>query len=506
MQRQPTPRYCALFAALVCGTTASADVTTQDVWDNWKGQMDIYGEGFTVGAEDMSGDTLTVSGIKIEMSDDEASLTADLGTITLTENSDGTVSVTMPSTYPMTLNLTPDFGSPSVIRGSVSQSGMILTVSGDPDAMLYEVSADVYSLSVDDLEGDAAAEVDLVIAALVMRDLQGSYAVTMGDLMDLTYGFSLGALDLDVAFSETEGSGAIQATADIAELNASADLTIPQNMDLEADVPPFAEGLGGAIGYAFGDLSYSLDVNADGEALSGQVTASGGQLDVAIDMDGVSYVGETRDINVNLLVPNEFPFPIEASMVKGGYDIQIPLSQGDGGPRDARIAFNITELAIGEILWSLGDPQGILPRDPITVALGIDAKVTPFFDFLDPEQMQAAAMSDIPGEINSAVLSDLTIRAAGAEITGNGAFTFDNSDLQTFDGLPRPEGEVNFAINGVNGLVDRLIQMGLIPEEQAMMPRMMLGMFATPVGDDMLTSTIEINSEGHVLANGQRLR
>ena len=115
-------------------------------------------------------------------------------------------------------------------------------------------------------------------------------------------------------------------------------------------------------------------------------------------------------------------------------------------------------------------------------------------------------MSDIPGEINSAVLSDLTIRAAGAEITGNGAFTFDNSDLQTFDGLPRPEGEVNFAINGVNGLVDRLIQMGLIPEEQAMMPRMMLGMFATPVGDDMLTSTIEINSEGHVLANGQRLR
>jgi hypothetical protein len=37
--------------------------------------------------------------------------------------------------------------------------------------------------------------------------------------------------------------------------------------------------------------------------------------------------------------------------------------------------------------------------------------------------------------------------------------------------------------------------MGLIPEDQAMMPRMMLGMFATPVGDDMLTSTIEVNAE-----------
>ena len=115
-------------------------------------------------------------------------------------------------------------------------------------------------------------------------------------------------------------------------------------------------------------------------------------------------------------------------------------------------------------------------------------------------------MAAVPGEINSAEITDLVIRGAGAEITGDGAFTFDNSDLRTFDGIPRPEGQMNFAINGVNGLVDKLVQMGLIPAEEAMMPRMMLGMFATPVGDDMLTSTIEVNSEGHVLANGQRLR
>ena len=115
-------------------------------------------------------------------------------------------------------------------------------------------------------------------------------------------------------------------------------------------------------------------------------------------------------------------------------------------------------------------------------------------------------MTDVPGELNGVQITELTVRGAGAEITGGGAFTFDNSDLETFDGLPRPEGQVDFAINGVNGLVDKLIQMGLIPEEEAMMPRMMLGMFATPVGDDMLTSTIEVNSEGHLLANGQRLR
>jgi hypothetical protein len=48
--------------------------------------------------------------------------------------------------------------------------------------------------------------------------------------------------------------------------------------------------------------------------------------------------------------------------------------------------------------------------------------------------------------------------------------------------------------------------MGLLPEDQVMGARMMMGVFATPVGDDMLTSTIEVNAEGHVIANGQRLQ
>ena len=142
----------------------------------------------------------------------------------------------------------------------------------------------------------------------------------------------------------------------------------------------------------------------------------------------------------------------------------------------------------------------------MTFAFGVDAQVTPFFDFLDPTQQEAAMMSNIPGEVNGVQISELTLRGAGAEITGDGAFTFNNTDLQTFDGFPRPEGQATFTINGINGLVEKLIKIGLIPADQAMLPRMMLGMFATPVGDDMLKSTIEFNAEGHVLANGQRLR
>jgi len=109
-------RHSAILAAIVCGTTAHADVTAQQVWDNWTNQMGIYGQGFTTTGEEMSGDTLTISGVKIEMSDDETNLTADIGDINLTENGDGTVTITMADSYPMTLGLTPTYGDPSTVN------------------------------------------------------------------------------------------------------------------------------------------------------------------------------------------------------------------------------------------------------------------------------------------------------------------------------------------------------------------------------------------------------
>ncbi len=498
--------HSAIIAAVLCGTAASAEVTAQQVWDNWTEQMAVYGQGFTTGEETMSGDTLTISDVKIEMSDDEAAVVAAIGDIALTENGDGSVSITLPDTYPMTIEITPEYGDPSTINMSVSHDAMVLNVSGEPDAMTYAISADSYAMRVDSLDGNVAEEVELSDAIITMIDLAGTYSVRTDDLTHIEYSFDLGALDIDVLFNEIGGNGVVKGNADLADLAMFANITTPLEMDMDADMPPFADGLAMDGGYSFGAVSYAFDVNADGNAASGTASVESGQMAFEMDINGASYTGESVGIDVSVLVPNELPFPIEASMAKYGFDVLIPLSQSDDGPRDARMAFNLTELEISDILWNIGDPQKILPRDPVTVALGLDAQVTPFFNFLDPAQQEAAMMSEVPGEINSATITDLTIRAAGAEITGEGAFTFDNSDLETFDGLPRPEGSVTFNINGVNGLVDKLIQMGLIPQEEAMMPRMMLGMFASPVGDDMLQSKIEVNDQGHVLANGQRLR
>jgi PPE-repeat protein len=123
---------------------------------------------------------------------------------------------------------------------------------------------------------------------------------------------------------------------------------------------------------------------------------------------------------------------------------------------------------------------------------------------MDPEAMAKAG--EVPGELNSLDINNLLVKIVGAQLSGNGGFTFDNTDMVTFNGMPKPTGAVNLNLSGANALIDKLVNMGLLPQEQAMGARMMMGLFTVPQGDDVLSSKIEINEQGHILANGQRIQ
>jgi hypothetical protein len=111
-----------------------------------------------------------------------------------------------------------------------------------------------------------------------------------------------------------------------------------------------------------------------------------------------------------------------------------------------------------------------------------------------------------PGELTSLELAEVLVKGAGAEVGATGGLTFDNTDLTSFDGVPAPTGSINITIKGANTLIDNLIAMGLLPEEDAMGARMMLGLFARPgAGPDELTSVIEFK-DGGLFANGQQLQ
>ena len=130
------------------------------------------------------------------------------------------------------------------------------------------------------------------------------------------------------------------------------------------------------------------------------------------------------------------------------------------------------------------------------------------FDFLNPDQAAALQSSGAaPGELIALTLNNLVVDAVGARLTGTGDFTFDNSDLVSFGGIPRPTGAIDLKLVGGNGLLDKLVAVGVLPQQQAMGARMMMGLFAVAgPEEDTLNSKIEINEAGHILANGQRVQ
>lgn len=493
-----------LISSLLSSTAAFADVTAQDVWEDWKANLALYGEGaFTVGEETMDGDTLTVSGISLEFADEDAVVTADLGEMTFTEQGDGTVAVGVPTSMPMTLETNPMYGDPVNLTMSATQEGVEIIVSGSPEEMTYDLTAARYTLSLDSIEGDD--EMVLNAVELSMSDITGSFTTSEADsLRNVDYALSSGQINVVGDIAENGGPGMFQLLGTIDGLDVEATASVPVDIDMDSPESVFVDGLAVDVGYTFGASNYQMSFAERTEEFSGTASASGGSMNFAMDKTGVAYSGGATEPAVTF-EGSEVPFPIEVSMAEYGYGLELPLSASEE-PRDFGLNVLLSEVAVNDMIWSMIDPGNALPHDPATVSVDISGAAKLFFDVLDPEQMMGMMSADMPGEIESLNLNDLTIRIAGAEVLGSGSFTFDNSDLETFDGFPRPIGSVEVAVNGANGLMDTLVEMGLVPEEQIMGARMMIGMFAKSVGDDMMESKLEINEQGHIIANGQRIQ
>ena len=191
-------------------------------------------------------------------------------------------------------------------------------------------------------------------------------------------------------------------------------------------------------------------------------------------------------------------------MAKGAFNLAMPVVKSDD-PQNFAFGITLGDFVMSDMIWGIFDPTGQLPRDPATIELDLTGQAKLLVDYLDPEA--AAQLAGPPGEVNTLAVNTLVVDAAGARLEGQGDVNFDNTDLTTFPGMPKPVGVVNLSLAGGNGLLDKLVAMGLLPDEQAMGARMMMGLFAVP-GDtaDTLNSKIEFTQDGQVLANGQRIK
>lgn len=498
----------AMAAALLAGNAAVADVTAQQVWDMWKENIDVYGEGaLTHGTEQVSGGVLTVPGLAIRSSSPESTVEADLGDLVLTENGDGTVTVTMAEEIEMVFSPGPEITEADRATVVLRPGDLSVLVSGTEAEMVFEVAAPRYEMELTEVISEGApmqAE-----ASLVLNDGTGTVTVREGDPRELDYDLALGSIDLLVDATPPEGEqGTFFLSGQVADLALDASVAVPADLDMNA--PPeemamvFENGLAFSGGYSFGRSTYMFNFDDGTDTLEGTVTAASGEQTGSFSSERMSYDTQVSELALNLS-GSQLPFPVEVAADEYGLGLDVPLSTTEE-PVPFGASLSIVDLAVNDMVWSMIDPSGQLPHDPLTATIALNGTGRLFYDVLDPESAEAMAEAPVPGELYSLDLSELNIAAGGAGLTGGGSFTFDNTDMETFPGMPRPTGQLTLQLTGGNTLLDTLVAMGLVPEEAAMQSRMMMGMFARVTGEDQLETTVEVNDEGHLIVNGQRLQ
>lgn len=502
---RPAVSAAALIAGLAAGP-ALAQVTAQQVWDDWKAQMSVYGEtGVTIGSEDYANGVLTVTDLGFDVTgEDGATATGNLPELVLTENADGTVTVTMSEEYLIDISTPadPEAGTEaSDVTVALRHTGLEMTVSGTPGALTYDMSAGRYAIELDSVT-QAGTEVPAE-ALLAFNDISGTYTSTVGETRDITYDLTAASMDILLDATNQEDGSQVMISGKTNGITTEAVVSMPAD---PAASPEMMMMNGFAIdgGYTTEGGSYIFEFTDATGPTSGTFTTTSSALDFAMSKDAVAYSSNASGIALQV-TPAAMPMPITVDIAEYGLNFEMPLSRSDT-PAPWAMGVNLTGLDVSDEVWAMFDPSAMLPRDPATVRLDLTGTATVLFDVMDPSQAEAMAAAPMPLQVESVNLNDLTIAFGGAEITGTGAFTLDNTDMTTIPGMPKPTGALDLQMTGVNALIDTLANMGLLPQEQVMGARMMLGMFATATGDDQMTSRIEFTADGQVLANGQRIQ
>lgn len=504
----PTTLGLALPIAFI-SQAAFADLSPSEVWGDWRQYME--GMGYQIDAtENQNGDDLTVADIELSMTmpDDAGAMSMTLGTLNFVQNSDGTVAVVMPGVLPMTVKITPEGEQdPVTVSMNYAQTDHSMTASGSATEMTYDYTAGTVEFVLEQVQvGDDTFGQENAKVNFIGTGVSSSTTMTIGDLRGYEQSGKIDSIQYDVEINNPEEPVKIVMKGSVADLTMDGGGMIPLVLSDAADMAAMLKDgfdMSGQIGFGASQSQINAEDPANGN-FAMTTSAEGGSLSVEMGAGGLAYNASQTNMAITANVDG-LPFPIEASMGEGAFNLAMPVSKSDD-PQDFAFGLTIANFEMSDLIWSIFDSTNQLPRDPATIVLDLTGKAKLLVDYLDPDAAAQMATTK-PGEVQALTVNKLQLDAAGAKLDGSGDVTFDNTDLTTFDGMPKPVGALNLSLVGGNGLLDKLVAMGFIPDEEAMGFRMMLGLFAVPGTEpDTLTSKIEFTPEGQVLANGQRIK
>lgn len=489
-------------AALISTSAAFADVTPEEVWENWKSMRSAQGQTITAGSETRDGDALVATDVVLTTKQTTgASAEIKIDEITLTDQGDGTVEITSSDEFPIVITTPAMEGvEGNVVTMTVSAPGATTIASGTSAETRYDFDAPEAKIALTEVTGADAKgksfDFDLTLTAA-----KGNYIVTGTDQEMLSSNFT--ADSVDYSFNAKDGENGFDFKGNIANIAGTSTGTVAGDMqDMAAALKA---GFATQVNVTYGESTMDGTVTEPKGDMKLASTGQGGDFNGDMSAAGINYGGTVKD-TVLTLSGAQIPFPeVKLAYAQGAFSLKMPVIASDK-PEDYAFLTKIVDLTISDDIWGMFDPTKQLPRDPITIALDVSGQARLTTDLLDAAAMEATGAA-APGELNSLKINELQVKLAGADVTGSGDLTFDNADTATYGGVPAPTGIISLQAVGINGLMDKLTAMGLLPADQVSGARMMMGMFAKPVEgkEDTIASELEFKDKGF-FANGMQLQ
>lgn len=501
-------------AAMALVPVAGWSLNAQDVWQKWQDLAEIYGQTVTNDGVEMMDGTLTVRNLVVAIEDGVTDATVRFSDVAFAEQPDGTVEIRLPESFPLEvigvrdleeeedaeLGLAPAYEALLLLEAA----GLKMTASEAGNGMDFAFVMPALSMTMDKYK--VYGEDFPITVNMTVTGGAGSYSAGATADDPMVTAFEAAGTMVNLGFRDPDTGNAFSFDAALEEITSQSAAKYGENMNPDQVAEALRNGFDMVSGVKYGPTTFNLLVEAPDETTQAEGSMSGGNIDLALNAGefkyDVGYEGLDLTVSSDQMPIGDMTFKLDSASTLFSMPI---LTSDEATPFALRTA--LEGLQIGEELWSLFDPAAVLPRDPATLI--VDLAGTGFWsiDILDPvATLNAQIEGTVPGAVETVDLKELKLSVVGSELTGNGAFTLDNEDLETFDGMPRPEGAAQFRLTGGNALLDRLVQMGIVPQDQVMMVRMMTGMFAKPgAGPDELTSEISVDGEGMVLINGAPL-
>jgi hypothetical protein len=491
--------------ALLVGTGAFADVTPEQVWENW--QAMTTAAGHTVSTTDVSrdGDTLVVSGLTLELTNDRTTVSGAIDHIDFTDMGDGTVKVTMADSFPMLIKEKPplgvEAGKPLDLKLTINQPGSEIIASGTPDALNYAITSKTIEAKLESVNTPESKPVDLNVTA-TLANVVATYLIEgPADAKKLASSFTADTLNIVASGTDSDTKGDFNVTAALDGISGQSSGTLVDTTDMaQALRDGFA--INSTIAYTASKFDFASNT-PEGKPTKMTGTSKGGDLSVEMNQDRLKYAANANAAALSL-TSADIPLPsIDVSYDEAAFNLEMPLAKSET-PADFAFLTRLVGLTVSEPVWAMIDPTGALPHDGATLIIDAKGKATVQSDIF--ANMEDDMSTPPSGELNALDLSELRFSIAGAELTGNGALTFDNTDMTTFSGMPLPTGKVDLKLTGANTLLDKIVEMGYLSQDDVMGYKMMAGMFTNSAPDkDELTSTLEFKDKGFY-ANGQKLQ